>query len=92
MERERNIASHLSAILVSVGPPETGAVSVWVYRSSKEAQVASERFEKQYSSRLRHVYRRMRRANVFTTVIVMDGTGGRDLREAKAAMADLVRG
>jgi hypothetical protein len=76
----------VKAVLWSAG---TGYVAVWIYKSRKEARLAAKVFPRQYSARLRRMYRPIYAVNVLVVVFVVDRAGSRALQEARAAMADL---
>jgi hypothetical protein len=88
LEKQSGVGTHLRAALRSAKP---GYVAVFIYRSSREARLAARSFPKQYSVKLRRMYRSVLVVNVLAVVFVVDRAGSRVLKKTQAAMADLRR-
>jgi hypothetical protein len=86
LENRSGVATHLRAIMRSTGG---GYVVVFVYKSSKEANMAATLLGKQYSVKQRRTYRAVIVVNVFATVILFDHGGSLALKNTQEAMADL---
>lgn len=84
---EKKSQAHLEAILRT-----RGTVSVWIYKSRKEAGLAAKLFSRQYTTaKQRRTYQFVLMRNVWAIVPVVDRASARDLKKTVAAMTDLGR-